>query len=545
MVDISLDMQVMHQLFSTSRGKHSLLDAFPHPVWVWNRELVCLYANPSARTELLLNEGEGKAASRDEWVRVGWKRWVELALKKRSPLSAQGLLPGTGGEKIELNIHPLIGPGLDWEEACLVFPLNPKRTCRSNCREYELSEELASERRVREQAETELNETNQYYNRLISSAPVAIAIYSGGRFLFSNRAHTKLMGGTSSADLVGRPVLEVIDPDYHACFEERHRMILDKKANAPLASYCCRRLDGSVIYVETIAIPLRYQGKEAFMGIAVDVTESKRAQEKLEMQQQQLIQADKLASLGTVASGVAHEISNPNNFIMLNASVLSRIWHDLQHILDGLGTTGQTPSIGRMNYAEVKERVPLLCSGILEGSKRIESIVKGLKNYARPSEFGVKEDVDVNAMVDASVKLISVMIRKSTKKFTVRKGRKIPAIRGDFQRLEQVMVNLIMNACQALPDPDKTVRVTTSFKRSEGSVRIRVDDEGEGIPEENLGRILDPFFTTKRDVGGTGLGLPISNRIISDHNGTMYFTSKAGKGTSVTIELPVIPCDRL
>lgn len=402
----------------------------------------------------------------------------------------------------------------------------------------ELARKLEEEKTARLQAEKTLQETNHYYNRLISSAPVAIAIYSRGYFLFSNTAHSELMGASSSSELVGRPVLDVIDPDYHAIFEQRHKAMLEDSANAPLTSYRCRRLDGTVIDVETIAIPLRFQGAEAVMGIAVDVTEKKRAEAELERQRQQLIQADKLASLGTVASGVAHEINNPNNFIMLNISVLTRMWEDIEEVLDEAAAAQGGLSVGRLDYEQVKEKIPILCSGILEGSKRIETIVKGLKDFARPPEPATGREVDINRVIESAVELLWPIIRKSTEKFTVGKAEDLPYVRGSFQQLEQVAVNLIINACQALAATDRAVRITTSYHSLKGLVEIRVADEGEGIGEEYLEHIMDPFFTTRRDAGGTGLGLSISSRIISEHGGTISFNSKPGAGTTATVVLP-------
>lgn len=402
-----------------------------------------------------------------------------------------------------------------------------------------LARELEKERNARRRAEQALKETKHYYNQLISSAPVAIAVYSGGFFLFSNQAHTDLMGASSSTELVGRPVLDVIDKDYYPLFEERHRAILENKGNAPLTSYRCRRLDGVVIDVETIAIPLRFLGMEAFMGIAVDVTDRKRAETELESQQQQLIRADKLASLGTVASGVAHEINNPNNFIMLNISLLSQIWGDIEEVLDLVAEVQNGLFIGHLEYEQVKEKIPLLCSGIHEGSKRIETIVKSLKNYARPGEPEVRKNLDVNQVIESAITLLSSMIKKCTRQFVFLKTEDIPLVHGSFQQLEQVVVNLMINACQALPDSGKALQIKTSCNQDEGIVRIQVEDEGEGIRREYIERIVDPFFTTRRDAGGTGLGLSISSRIVSEHGGFIDFTSTPDTGTTATIVLPI------
>ena len=118
-------------------------------------------------------------------------------------------------------------------------------------------------------------------------------------------------------------------------------------------------------------------------------------------------------------------------------------------------------------------------------------------------------------------------------------GYNLPPVRGNFQRLEQVMVNLIQNSCEALEDRKKGVRIATGFSKKENAVEIRVSDDGMGISPDHITQIMDPFFTTKRERGGTGLGLSVSSSIIKEHKGTMVFESQPGIGTTVTIRIPV------
>jgi PAS domain S-box-containing protein len=402
-----------------------------------------------------------------------------------------------------------------------------------------LRERLEEERGARLAAENALRMGEEYDRLLLESAPVAISIYSENRFLFSNKAHRKLLGAKDPAELIGKSVLEIIDETCHKVFLDRQEVVLKEKADVPLMACKARRLDGTLIDMETIAIPFIYRGKQAIMGIALDVTQQKRAEEELKLQREQLIRADKLASLGTVASGVAHEISNPNNFIMMNASLLAQLWHDLIPILDKICRDQGEFTVKKMKYSQIRERISVLCSGILEGSKRIKHTVRELKDFARPEEPGINTQVDLNEVVKAAVNLLSNLIRKSTNSFAFKAGRRLPPVKGNFQRLEQVMVNLIVNACQALKDRNGVIQIATFFNAADRRVVVTVQDQGVGIAPENLSRITDPFCTSKRDVGGTGLGLSISSRIIADHGATLRFDSTPGVGTVAEVSFPI------
>ena len=401
-----------------------------------------------------------------------------------------------------------------------------------------LNRRLSAERKRRRVLEKAVAERNEYYRRLIESAPLAIAIYDNNQFLFSNKAHRKIMGASHSSELIGRKVLDVITEDCHELFKQRQKDVMEKGAETPLIVYKCRRLDGAVIEVETIAIPFIYKGKKVIMGLAKDVTRQKMAERKLRRQRDQLIQADKLASLGIVTSGVAHEINNPNHFIMMNAFMLSRIWEDLIPFLDKIQLEKGTFSIGRMRYSQVREKIKELCAGITDGSERIRKIIKELKAFSRPEAPMVDEMVNLNAVVEAACSLLSNLLRKSTHNFSFHPDPVIPDVRGNFQRLEQVIVNLLVNACQALQNKEDAIMVSTGYDPVGEKVILRVRDEGIGIPAENLSRITDPFFTTKRDLGGTGLGLSVSSRIIADHGAELVYHSEPGVETVATITLP-------
>jgi signal transduction histidine kinase len=194
--------------------------------------------------------------------------------------------------------------------------------------------------------------------------------------------------------------------------------------------------------------------------------------------------------------------------------------------------------ISGMKYTEMRENIPSLFSGITDGSRRIKRIVDDLKNYVRNDTADLNQSVDINAVLKSAVALLSNMIKKSTNHFSIDYADNLPLVSGNFQRLEQVMINLIQNACQALPDTQKGIFISVHFNKEESLIVIRVRDEGTGIPKEKLLHITDPFFTTKKDSGGVGLGLSISSKIIEEHGGTVDFESESGSGTTATIRLP-------
>lgn len=277
------------------------------------------------------------------------------------------------------------------------------------------------------------------------------------------------------------------------------------------------------------------------VGTHVDITERRRAEERERLNALQLIQADKLASLGVLVSGVAHEINNPTNYILLNGRLCARVWKDLAPILDDYRRRHGEFLLAGMSLGEALPRVSRLMDGIHEGAQRITKIVQSLRDFARRDPGDLTREVDPVAVVDSAVTLVRHRLSECTDRFTVSCEPDVPAVRGSFQQLEQVAVNLLTNACDALSSRDRAIRVSVRFDRPAARVVIEVADEGSGISAETLARIFDPFFTTKQDRGGTGLGLSISYSIVRNHGGELALASAEGQGTVATVRLPPAP----
>jgi polar amino acid transport system substrate-binding protein len=253
------------------------------------------------------------------------------------------------------------------------------------------------------------------------------------------------------------------------------------------------------------------------------------------------VQAEKLASLGTLVAGVAHEVNNPNFAVMSNADTLAGIWEPLRDSLDRHTAKHGDFPVGHLRYSEVRELVPELITGVIDASERIKHIVNELRDYARHEPPDRHEPVDVNGAVESAIRLVGSLIKRCTTRFSVELATNLPPVNGNSRRLEQVVVNLLQNACQALPGPDRAIFVSTRFDASRRLVVIAVHDEGEGIQEQDLAHLTDPFFTTKRDSGGTGLGLSISAAIVEEHQGSLSFESTPGQGTVIRVHLPAAP----
>ncbi len=273
-------------------------------------------------------------------------------------------------------------------------------------------------------------------------------------------------------------------------------------------------------------------------GVVIE-HEKEQAEEKARLRQEQLFRAAKMVSLGTLVSGVAHEINNPVTSALLNTQTLRKVWNGVLPILDSRSQREGDFRVGGMTYNEIRERMPLLLSHIEDGTRRVRDIVTDLKDFARETPSERSDDIDVNQVVKKAVGLVSNLIKKSTNNFTVDCAPTLPVFKGSAQRIEQVVINLVMNACQALSDSAQAIQISTGVDPDQTSVFVEIRDKGIGVPPEVIQQIKDPFFTTKRDSGGTGLGLAISDRIVRDHEGQMTFKSKPGEGTTVRVNFPL------
>ncbi|MGV1098475.1 two-component system sensor histidine kinase NtrB [Thiovibrio sp. JS02] len=395
------------------------------------------------------------------------------------------------------------------------------------------------------EAEAALRESEDKFRNLTASAQDAIALMDHrGNISYWNEAAAEIFGYTAE-EAMGKPIHSLISPRLS---ESSQRDSAEERpmSDGPIREtieLVTRRKDGSEVPIELSLSEARIKDQWNSIWIIRDITDRKRAEDETRLQQQQLIQADKMISLGVLISGVAHEINNPNSIAMLNTAMLNKAWESARPILDEYYRENGDFLIAGLEYSEMCEQIPRLFLELEDSARRIKNIVQDLKDYARQDTSRLMEQVDLNEVAQAAVRLNHNKISKSTKHFHTDLAATLPPIRGNRQRLEQVLINLIQNSCEALTGPEQAITIASRHDPDKKEVRISVHDQGAGIPPEILHQIMDPFFTTKRSYGGTGLGLSVSAGIVKEHNGRLSFTSSPEEGTMATVTFPLPAAD--
>lgn len=301
-----------------------------------------------------------------------------------------------------------------------------------------------------------------------------------------------------------------------------------RKSHAPITA----EIQKGDKYYEVHALPVfsKDQEVDGIIEFYRDITSQK-------VYEQQLQQADKLKSLGQLVSGVGHEINNPNQFIRGNIKIIEQALEDLLPIADAHYADNPDFRVARLKYDFFRQHVMTLVSDIAKGSERIKGIVDSLKSFVRKDEGLLNDQVDINSVISESARLVEKQIQRRAD-IELDLAPDLPTFTGNAQKLEQVLVNLVINASQAMLDKRRGVIRISSAPESNRIV-VTVADNGIGMSEATLKSLYDPFFTTKRARGGTGLGLSIVFRIIQEHRGEISVSSRIGEGSTFTIHLPL------
>ena len=280
--------------------------------------------------------------------------------------------------------------------------------------------------------------------------------------------------------------------------------------------------------------------------------ELEKAYSQLKSAQSQILQQEKMASIGQLAAGVAHEINNPTGFVMSNLNTLSKYIARIKEFIscqtetiEALTTTGlkgKSEYIERLNekrkttkYDYVMADIDSLINESIEGTERIKTIVQDLKSFSRVDETEYKP-ANINAGLESTLNIIWNELKY--KAIVKKELSDIPKTKCNLGQLNQVFMNLLVNAAQAIENHGE---INVKTWHEEDNIFISISDTGCGIEEDKIGRIFEPFYTTKEVGKGTGLGLSITYDIIRKHNGAIQVKSKPGEGTTFTIKIPVIP----
>ena len=382
-------------------------------------------------------------------------------------------------------------------------------------------------------------ERERKYRTLIETTDTAyIIINKHGNLIEANGKFVNLTGANSFEDIRGKRVSGFIADYDQVSYSENLVYCLKTKKVNHFEIDMINNI-GEIIPIQMSSKAIVKDKEVTIMTLCRDITERKKIEEQQKLHDQQLMQADKMASLGILVSGIAHEINNPNNFVMLNIPILKTMWNNIEPILDAHHQeNGDFLVSKRLMYSQIKDTVPQLLQGIYDGSIRIKNIVRELKDYARLEKTTELQPLSINEVIKTAIMLTSNLIKRTTTDFRIDLDEEIPKINGNFQKIEQVIINLLQNSCQAISDRSQRITITSKYEKRRELVIIEIKDEGEGMSSDTIGKIFDPFFTTKRAKGGTGLGLAVSSKIIRHHKGEIKYQSSLNEGTCVTITFP-------
>ncbi|THB78392.1 MAG: PAS domain S-box protein [Desulfobacteraceae bacterium] len=418
------------------------------------------------------------------------------------------------------------------------------------------------EAKLESQRENErlIRESRARLDMIMDTVPVGIGIFSPkGRVIMVNSEFRRIIGMAPDEDISGINVT-----DMYADKEERQRFLkLMEKGRTRFFETRFKRKSGEVFWGSVCSAARKAEsGEIRFITTITDITRLKGVEKEKQALQAQLLQSDKLVSIGQLAAGIAHEINNPVGYVKSNLGTLKTYASDIHLWLDTSDRfiqsmagkkTGTEDSRDRSEAAGLCQKrrdmdIAFLASDsreliddCMEGVEKIGKIVADLKGFAHPGKTR-EEPCDINDGIRSTLNILANEIKYQADVDLDLDD--LPMIQGLPQQLNQVFMNILINAVQAIQERKKAqngpwkgrIRVITRFET--GNIRVAISDTGTGIEPANLEKIFDPFFTTKAVGKGTGLGMNIAYGIITKHKGTIRVESTPGKGSCFTIILP-------
>ena len=408
-------------------------------------------------------------------------------------------------------------------------------------------ERLVREIAQREQAEQALRVSERRYRQLTEGTHDAIVVADQQGIITLFNPAAQALFGYPEPDVRGQPLTILMPEEYREAHRGGFRRYLETRETRIIGRTVevrGRRNGGETFPLEMSLSAIDLPEGIGFMGVIRDLTERQRLQGRL-------IQADKLASLGLLSAGVAHEINNPLAYVTNNLAVLQR---DVSILAEALGAYEEALPTLDSSHPEVGERIARLTAehdlpyvranleAILKstrhGVKRVSDIVQNLRGFARLDQAAI-DRLDLNGAIASTLELIRGRLEQHQIE-VVQKLGEIPEIVCAPAQINQVVLNLLLNAQQAIAATGHVGgRIEIGTRSSRKEVTLEIRDDGCGIPAEIHARIFDPFFTTKPVGEGTGLGLSISHSIVSDHGGRIELESTPGQGACFRVTLPV------
>ena len=478
---------------------------------------------------------------------------IDVLLLDLSLPDSQGMETLARAHKASPDTAIIVLTGLDDEEAAI-------EAVRQGAQDYLVKGRIDGDllvRAIRHAVERKLVsgallESERRYSDMINQSPDAVvSVDAHGNLLSFNPAAEQVSGYTAD-ELLGRSFEEValLTPDSLARLNEEFARCLAGEERPPYEVTWVHK-DGSLRSIEVNGRLVRSNGESAgVLATCRDVTARVETEDALRESQKQLMQSEKMAAIGQLAAGVAHEINNPVGFVMSNIGTLTTYVQTFKRVMgeyDRLATAvsegdeaNQQQALGAIEQIRVREDLPYVMDDVdkllmesADGTERIRDIIQNLRSFARVDEGEIKE-ADINAGIETTLKIVWNELKYKCDMH--RKLGDIPRLRCYPGRLNQVFMNLLVNAAQAIEEHGD---ITIETEVVDSAVVIRISDNGRGIAKDHLSRIFDPFVTTKAVGKGTGLGLSISHGIVHNHKGTIDVESEVGEGTTFTIRLPI------
>lgn len=412
----------------------------------------------------------------------------------------------------------------------------------------EVYSQLVSDEIALEQKNVELEQSQQFIFSVMSAmSDVLLVCNERGEIEETNAALCELVG-RSDDELRGTPVFALLADD-----DSRARMggVLDDanpSRRGEAVELNLRDATGAGVPVDTNLTPrFARNGRHAgtvFVGrptaeLKRAYHELREAHEALKLAQQQLLHSEKMASLGRLVAGVAHELNNPISFVLGNVHALKKYGERMGQYIDAVHAGASDEALGALRTTlrieHLLKDLPSLIEGTMEGAQRTADIVNGLKRFSAVDPEG-RTAVDLNVVIRRAIH----WIRKGTTATIDMhwEAGETCIVMGSAGQLQQVVMNLLQNACDAAGADERIARLTLGCTIEGERVRMSLRDNGPGIPEEYLSRIFEPFFTTKAIGKGTGLGLSISYGIVEQHGGVLFARNHPDGGAEFVLELP-------